>query len=757
MANPASGFTLTSVEGVQCTIVPRSLAALANGTAEETPPPPGGAGAGTQPTGVVVPTSTKDPGKSASPSPDPKPDPPKDSSVGKDDPPKTTTSSSLPTSTGAPGPTASTNPPPTNNLPVKEAPKAEEKEKENTVKQSDKSVETKSTINPPASTGEAASLQTAQEPAQSTTVESEPTTTPPVDSVDGVSSTIDDLGPDVTTEPVGVTTTADALVAANGVGPLGTLTSSSTRGTRVSGSASQTGTGSGPNALDAMTEPKSTTKVGPVVGGIFGAILGMAVIGFLFWFCRKRRRDRGSLLTPLSGGGSSTFGDEEKPSLRERWQDGPVSRLKEAGLGAGAAAGGLAALVKSKVRQARNPDGDSEEEQPRPWASSQIRNSHGPSVMSDDGHGNNTVRGRFGNAWGAITGAFAASGTRESQEDDDGAGAADQRALPDGAASRNGAGRSSMSSERPLTLSRPPSSGSLGYRTANPFADPTVPDVGLEPMSSPFADSMAAPLPPLPKATAYQETRQAPNLPIALPPKPQFRSQAFSTVPTMPPPSTRHPSTLGPGRESYRDTLASGISTVNPRRGKGRSDPFDLERPELLQSKAAMHHNSQQSQMQTYPRPIIKQNRGISASSDAFAAKALGTARPPSIVSTFRDRRESRDRHVSNHPNPLRMSAYQPPPRVSDTDRRASSQAPQLQLPSHIRESIQSQGSGFSRASDVSSLSDCWDGPGPDLAGIGGLGPGEFMRDEDMEQMGLEKRQPYLSGASSRKSVGKAM
>lgn len=48
---------------------------------------------------------------------------------------------------------------------------------------------------------------------------------------------------------------------------------------------------------------------------------------------------------------------------------------------------------------------------------------------------------------------------------------------------------------------------------------------------------------------------------------------------------SRYPSTIAPSRDSYRDTVFTTFSE-NARKGKGRSDPFDLERPELWRPRA---------------------------------------------------------------------------------------------------------------------------------------------------------------------------
>jgi hypothetical protein len=107
--------------------------------------------------------------------------------------------------------------------------------------------------------------------------------------------------------------------------------------------------------------------------------------------------------------------------------------------------------------------------------------------------------------------------------------------------------------------------------TADPFADP-------KPNSNPFADP-ARPERSVTKANTYiSDIRRSRGQSV------DATSRGNNATSMYRPPSTavdsRYPSTIALSRDSYRDTVYSSFS-ANARKGKGRSDPFDLERPEL--------------------------------------------------------------------------------------------------------------------------------------------------------------------------------
>jgi hypothetical protein len=138
-----------------------------------------------------------------------------------------------------------------------------------------------------------------------------------------------------------------------------------------------------------------------------------------------------------------------------------------------------------------------------------------------------------------------------------------------------------------------PKLGSLGldFGSDDPFADPVHPSLGWRPpnpsanaSSNPFADPPSHPQPTVPKANTYiSEIRRSRGQSVVAA-TPSNNAPSTLNNNTYRPPSTsvtsRYPSSIAPSRDSYRDTVFSTFSS-NVRKGKGRSDPFDLERPEL--------------------------------------------------------------------------------------------------------------------------------------------------------------------------------
>jgi len=132
-----------------------------------------------------------------------------------------------------------------------------------------------------------------------------------------------------------------------------------------------------------------------------------------------------------------------------------------------------------------------------------------------------------------------------------------------------------------------PSLGGLGldFSSENPFADPIA--ATTKPQSrpwaekknmdtdNPFADPVTRPKPSIQKPQTYiNDMRRS---------RGQSIDNIYSSYQTG---GSRYPSSIAPSRDSYRDTVISNYSnnnriSTNGRKGKGRSDPFDLERPDL--------------------------------------------------------------------------------------------------------------------------------------------------------------------------------
>ncbi|TVY86037.1 hypothetical protein LAWI1_G008979, partial [Lachnellula willkommii] len=103
------------------------------------------------------------------------------------------------------------------------------------------------------------------------------------------------------------------------------------------------------------TTPRLTP--GPVVGGVLGSIGFIAGVALLFWFLRKRRRDRRSLLTPLTTGTQSEFNENDgnsgwRRNFGETWRSNVSSqgnRLRAAASGLKTGILGIGVSLKSKV------------------------------------------------------------------------------------------------------------------------------------------------------------------------------------------------------------------------------------------------------------------------------------------------------------------------------------------------------------------------------------------------------------------------
>jgi len=147
---------------------------------------------------------------------------------------------------------------------------------------------------------------------------------------------------------------------------------------------------------------------------------------------------------------------------------------------------------------------------------------------------------------------------------------------------------------------------------ANPFADPSN-------LSNPFLDPPSRPEPSISRENPYiAGTRRSRGHSIDAT---TSSNNASASIYQTRPPSTiagsRYPSTIAPNRDSYRDTVFSTFSNV--RKGKGRSDPFDLERPELWRPRVesqdmyppALNPANTQAQRGSFPANTSGKAQGI--------------------------------------------------------------------------------------------------------------------------------------------------
>lgn len=373
----------------------------------------------------------------------------------------------------------------------------------------------------------------------------------------------------------------------------------------------------------------------------------IALVAFLFWFFKKRRRARESLLTPLTTGRRSSFYDADNQSVGptgrgNKWRTElgyRTDRVRNVGSDIRAGIVAVGASLKSKVVRDRSDTpsvnlnrGNSQfMDGPIP------QHSRNNSVLSNSAHA--TIREKATDWWERLRENMSFNWRKKSEPADPFAAA---RGMTEKQASVNGQPDFSQllgmddrelqiqAERRRASLSgnngSVPQLGSLGLNfnsSDDPFADPkpntttpgwkppkastnTNPFADPAPRSNPFANPVSRPDPTIPKANTYiADIRRSRGQSI------DATTTANNATSIYRPPSTavqsRYPSSLAPSRDSYRDTVFSSFS-ANVRKGKGRSDPFDLERPELWKPRDLSTSN-------LYPNPLngIKSTNNSSA------------------------------------------------------------------------------------------------------------------------------------------------
>lgn len=398
----------------------------------------------------------------------------------------------------------------------------------------------------------------------------------------------------------------------------------------------------------------------PVVGGVLGSISLIAVVAVLFWFLRKRKRDhrRSSLLTPLTtGSGSRSEFDESDhvapTKLYKTWRtnvSSPRARfktLKDGILGIGAAVRSRVVGDRSDTPSVNLNRGNSQFlDGPIP------QHSRNNSVLSN-GSEKPTVKERLGEFWERLTDKIklgknnepadpfaAARGLSEKQANLNRPPDFSQLLGMDDRELQLQAERRRASFSKNQSISSLPPLGSLGLNFGdNPFADPVTTantqttkqqnqswapsnrqSGRVRNSSDPFADPIAQPQPSIPKQNTYiSDIRRSRGQSIdAMNKGPSMYGRPPSTIA----PASRYPSTIAPSRDSYRDTVFSSFS-ANARKGKGRSDPFDLERPELWRNRTRGASIGGRESAAMYPNPLTTNN--------LQANQALPAPRIPSI------------------------------------------------------------------------------------------------------------------------------
>lgn len=477
----------------------------------------------------------------------------------------------------------------------------------------------------------------------------------------------------------------------------------------------------------------------PVIGGISGGI-GLVIIALLICFCNRRRKSkRNSLLAPLTIDRDQFYDTDRKGQGQyyDIYDDtvGSVSRgtnfkahIGGAATNLGAGLAGIGSTLRSHVHPGNRPTvnldrGNSQfYETPNPYHSrnNSSASAHALHYAAKDRADEltNKLKSVFRKPSGEETSSFAmARGISEKQanlntaQEFGGLMDVDDRSLQ-------------MKAERHrLSISSRSSSGqklgSLGLDfgiSQDPFADPVS-------NTNPFADpnkwdSISRPDPAMPRTNTYisdvrrsrgesldSTTRGHKNAPSSLYGPAAYRAPSISNV-------SRYPSSMAPSTESFRDTVYSTAFNINnTRRMAGRSDPFDLERPELW-------------------LPML-----------ANSVPKVPDRNSPALP----------ERGSDLYPDPLLMPDFKP------------GQAPVIPIRRDTASDtrIPSQGTYESKYSSRTSMGD-WGDPGPDI----GSGPSS-LASQGFYGMNGNTNQPWdlrrhednvslISATSSRGGVGKA-
>ncbi|KAI0517742.1 hypothetical protein F5B22DRAFT_97209 [Xylaria bambusicola] len=417
-----------------------------------------------------------------------------------------------------------------------------------------------------------------------------------------------------TTSEILTTSTSASGVASSVLSTPSEIISSSTESTNPaatgqfgsSNPATDVATGTGSNNASGGAISTQTTVA--VAGGVIGGLALLSIIAFLFWFWRKRlmKKRRSTILTPLNTDSPYRRGDMG-PYVFSRTSLGPTSIPEKMRAAVGYNYSKFRGRVSGLVYRSPKPSVDLNR------GNSQFGLPDTPATRSTSGAGmaNNdatTLKGRLVDWWGRLTenGGFASkfrNGSKNEQTNNDTYTSISNTARTGRRGSQpNFLGLLSMEEKqqrgsnsnprRSQSLGNDPLLGSLGlnFDTENPFADSNAMShdsakvmplaVSAGATGNPFSDANAIPA-PAKSANNNSSTAGGPATYV----QNIRRSRGYSTSAA----NSQLPSGVRASRmpSVYRDSIIS-IDTTDTRRNKFRSDPFDLDRPELLaQSSAA--------------------------------------------------------------------------------------------------------------------------------------------------------------------------
>ncbi|RWA12551.1 hypothetical protein EKO27_g2563 [Xylaria grammica] len=386
----------------------------------------------------------------------------------------------------------------------------------------------------------------------------------------------------------------------------GTTTTTGSRQLESSNSGAGLTNGAQENASGGANSTQTTIAI---AGGVIGGLALISVIAFLLWLWRKRlmKKRHSTLLTPLSTD-AAYRGREKGPYIISRNSLGPTSVPEKMRALVGYNYHKLRGRVNSLVTRSPKPSvdlnrGNSQFGLPDTpatrsssragEASNEVTTSKGRFVdwwerLTEDGNWNWKLRSdprseRLNNS--TYTSRPNATQPRKwgSQPDFLTLLSMDEKQQQRGSNNNNATG-SGSNPRRSQSLGNDHFLGSLGlnFDTENPFADSNAMNhdsakvmplaVPAERINNPFSDANAIPAPARPvnrnsvggPATYVQNIRRS-------------RGHSVSAANTQPPGGA----TVGRLPSLYRESSVS-VETSDTRRNKFRSDPFDLDRPELL-------------------------------------------------------------------------------------------------------------------------------------------------------------------------------
>ncbi|KAK7992225.1 hypothetical protein PG988_001019 [Apiospora saccharicola] len=428
----------------------------------------------------------------------------------------------------------------------------------------------------------------------------------------------------------------DGLATGNGrnAGNAAVVTTVGSSVLTVTPAASQTADADS-NAAVTNTGP-STHATKAVVGGVLGGVAFVAIAVLIFWFVRKRlrRKRRSTLLTPL-GGPENGFGDlEKRPYTFSRDSIGPTPLTEKFRATFGQSLKNIRGRVKGLVVRSPSPSVNLDR------GNSQFLD--GSISVSDAGSGRDGSPPRKGGFLGLFSRSQGESGWRFGSrgKQDSEALFANTRGMKDTQRERTNSQPdflallnmddkqlAAQANIKRKTLAgkqnrRSSSAGSaehflgglgLSLGSTNPFLDSNaMPRNSAIP--TPLSTSPAA-ADPFADGNAIRPPTQSKQVGPPSTYAEDVRRSRGQSVSGSRPPSSR-PRT---GGNMYRDS-GDSVESFQTRRNKFRSDPFDLDRPELLSSSASAASSQNMPPMARAPSTPGKAHTRASSYSSRYSS-----------------------------------------------------------------------------------------------------------------------------------------